>query len=124
VAIPWDDDKSFKAEQRRQHDKAHALWTKFTTVVLLTEQVRAAGDPILRRLLTRVRQGVQDRSDMELLNSKCYREGARIPWESGITVVTPLNRNRWNLNTDGMDACGSSSRSTSGKTERRRKRKP
>ena len=31
----------------------------------------------------------------------CYREGERIPWESGITVVTPLNRNRWNLNIEG-----------------------
>jgi len=25
VAIPWDDDKSFRAEQRHQHDRAHAL---------------------------------------------------------------------------------------------------
>ena len=35
---------------------------------------------------------------MAYLNSTCYREGSRIPWESGITVVTPLNKNRWNLN--------------------------
>ncbi|KAL2127075.1 hypothetical protein VTI74DRAFT_11378 [Chaetomium olivicolor] len=98
TAILWDADKPFRIEQRRQHDQAHALWTKFTTVVILTEQVRAAGDPILRRLLTRVRQGIQDRSDMDLLNSRCCRDGGRIPWESGITVVTPLNRNRWNLN--------------------------
>ena len=34
----------------------------------------------------------------ELLNNECYREGRRIPWESGITVVSPLNKNRWNLN--------------------------
>ncbi|KAL8326728.1 hypothetical protein RB597_003174 [Gaeumannomyces tritici] len=101
-AIPWDDDKSFRTEQRRQHDRAHALWNRFTTVVVLTEQVRAAGDPTLRRLLTRVRQGVQDRSDVDLLNSRCYREARRIPWESGITVVTPLNRNRWNLNVEAV----------------------
>lgn len=25
AAIPWDNDKSFKTEQRRQHSKAHAL---------------------------------------------------------------------------------------------------
>ncbi|KAF5127276.1 hypothetical protein E5D57_008206 [Metarhizium anisopliae] len=31
------------------------------------------------------------------INRRCYRESARIPWETGITVVTPLNRNRWNL---------------------------
>jgi hypothetical protein len=80
------------------HDKAHGLWKKFTNVVMLDEQVRAAGDARLRRLLTRIRQGKQDQLDVDLLNSTCYQEGRRIPWESGITVVTPLNRNRWNLN--------------------------
>ncbi|KJZ71585.1 hypothetical protein HIM_09054 [Hirsutella minnesotensis 3608] len=98
TAVSWDVDHSFRAEQRHQHDKAHALWKKFTTVVMLDEQVRAAGDAELQRLLRRIRQGVQDRTDLDLLNSRCYREGKRIPWESGITVVTPLNRNRWNLN--------------------------
>jgi hypothetical protein len=73
-----------------------------TTVVILTEQVRAAGDPTLRRLLTRVRQGIQDRADVDLLNKRCFREGRRIPWESGITMVTPLNRNRWNLNVEAV----------------------
>lgn len=53
-AIPWDDDKSFKAEQRFQHDRAHALGNKFTTVVMLHEQVRAAGD---------VPRGIHDFSD-------------------------------------------------------------
>jgi len=52
----------------------------------------------LRRLLTRVRYGIQDQADVDFLNSACYREGSRIPWESGIRVVTLLNRNRWNLN--------------------------
>ncbi|XP_044717312.1 PIF1-like helicase domain-containing protein [Hirsutella rhossiliensis] len=70
AAVAWDEDGAFAAEQRRQHDKAHALWRRFTT----------------------------DRSDLELLNSRCYRPGRRIPWETGLTVVTPLNRNRWNLN--------------------------
>ncbi|KJZ69273.1 hypothetical protein HIM_11332 [Hirsutella minnesotensis 3608] len=65
---------------------------------MLDEQMRAAGDPELQRLLKRIRLGVQDRTDLDLLNSRCYRESRRIPWESGITVVTPLNRNRWNLN--------------------------
>ncbi|KAM4063609.1 AAA domain-containing protein [Hirsutella rhossiliensis] len=98
AAVAWDEDGAFAAEQRRQHDKAHALWRRFTTVVMLDEQMRAAGDPELRRLLGRIRRGEQDRSDLELLNSRCYRPGRRIPWETGLTVVTPLNRNRWNLN--------------------------
>jgi hypothetical protein len=99
-AVPWDEEKSFRAEQRYQHDKAHGLWKKFTTVVMLNEQVRAAGDPRLQRLLRRIRLGIQDQTDVDLLNSTCYQEGRRIQWESGITVVTPLNRNRWNLNVE------------------------
>ncbi|RKK60746.1 hypothetical protein BFJ69_g17203 [Fusarium oxysporum] len=98
AAVSWDVDNSFKAEQRHQHDKAHALWKKFNTVVMLDEQMRAAGDPVLQRLLKRIRLGVQDGTDLDLLNSRCYQEDRRIPWETGITVVTPLNRNRWNLN--------------------------
>ena len=94
----WDEGKTFRVEQRYQHDKAHALWKRFTTVVMLNEQVRAASDVQLQRLLTRIRKGVADKSDVDLLNSICYRDGRRIPWDAGITVVTPLNRNRWNLN--------------------------
>ncbi|KAM4056406.1 ATP-dependent DNA helicase PIF1 [Hirsutella rhossiliensis] len=69
AAISWDVDNSFKAEQRHQHDKAHALWKRFTTVVMLNEQMRAAGDPELQGLLKRIQQGVQDRTDLDLLNS-------------------------------------------------------
>jgi PIF1-like helicase len=54
-AFAWDEDNSFTAEQRCQYDKAYALWKKFTTVVMLNEQVRAAGDLRLRRLLIRIR---------------------------------------------------------------------
>jgi hypothetical protein len=92
-SFPCGQGHGFGPAQQRQHDVAHALWRKFT-VVMLKEKVRAAQDPRLRRLLTRVRQGAQDQSDVEFLNSNCYHEGRRIPWESGITVVTPLNRNR------------------------------
>ncbi|OAQ59512.1 ATP-dependent DNA helicase PIF1 [Purpureocillium lilacinum] len=103
-AIQWDASSSFNAEQRYQHDKAHALWRRFTSVVMLDEQMRAAGDPVLQRLLKRIRLGVQDHTDLELLTSRCYREGRRIPWETGIMVVTPLNRNRWNLNLEASMA--------------------
>lgn len=95
--FPWHKEKTFRIEQRHQHDKAYALWEKFTTVIMLNEQVRAAGDPRLRRLLTRIRQGIQDQSDVDTLNETCYQENRRIPWESDITAVTPLNKNRWNL---------------------------
>ncbi|XP_044716497.1 PIF1-like helicase domain-containing protein [Hirsutella rhossiliensis] len=90
TAVSWDVDSSFKAETRHQHDKAHALWKRFTTTVMLDEQ---------------------DRSDLDLLNSRCYREGRRIPWETCITVVTPLNRNRWNLNMEASLAFRAQQRS-------------
>ncbi|RKK66419.1 hypothetical protein BFJ69_g15414 [Fusarium oxysporum] len=69
-SFPWGQGHGFGPEQQRQHDVAHALWRKFT-VVMLKEQVRAAQDPRLRRLLTRVRQGAPDQSDVEFLNSNC-----------------------------------------------------
>ncbi|OAQ60809.1 ATP-dependent DNA helicase PIF1 [Purpureocillium lilacinum] len=111
AAISWDVDNSFEAEQRHQHDNAHALWSRFTTVVMLNEQMRAAGDPELQRLLTRIRRGEQDHADLDFLNARCYREGRRIPWETGITVVTPLNRNRWNLNMEASVAFRAQERS-------------
>lgn len=79
---------------------------------MLDGQMLAAGDAELQTLLKRIRQGVQDQTDLDLLNSRCYREGRRIPWESGITVVTPLNRNRWNLNMEATLAFQMQQRST------------
>lgn len=78
--FPWDEGKTFRIEQRHQHDKAHILWKRFTTVVILNEQVRAAGNLQLQRLLTRIRQGVADQTYVDLLNRTCYREGRQIPW--------------------------------------------
>ncbi|KAK5997619.1 hypothetical protein PT974_02983 [Cladobotryum mycophilum] len=98
------------AEQRHQHDKAHALWRRFTTFLMPDEQMRGAGDAELQVLLKRIRQGVQDQTDLDFLHSRCYQEGRRIPWETGITAVTPLNRNRWNLNVEGVLADGGGSR--------------
>ena len=54
---------------------------------------------LLRRLLVPLLRPHAERQG-DLLNARCYRKGRRIPWESGITVVTPLNRNRWNLNVE------------------------
>lgn len=85
TTISWDDDNSFRSEQRHQHNKAHALWEKFTTVLMMDEQVRTAGDPELQRLLRRIRLGVQDHTDLEPLNTRCHQEGRRISWETGVT---------------------------------------
>ncbi len=80
--------------------RANLLWRKFTTVVILTQQIRASGDPTFQALLDRVRQGTQTADDRRLLNEVCYRPGEAIPWETDPTVVTPLNRHRWILNYD------------------------
>ncbi|KAF2175959.1 hypothetical protein K469DRAFT_723761 [Zopfia rhizophila CBS 207.26] len=84
-----DEGKMFSVEQRYQHDKTHTLWNRFTTVVMLKEQIRAAADPRLQRLLVRICKGIGNQSNVDLLNSTYCRE-----------VVTSLNRNRWNLNTE------------------------
>ena len=54
VATLWDEGKTFTMKQRYYHDKAHALWKKFTTVIMLNKQVRAAGDPRLQQLLKQI----------------------------------------------------------------------
>ncbi|RKL11927.1 hypothetical protein BFJ70_g16366 [Fusarium oxysporum] len=64
AAVVLSYDNSFKMEQRHQHDKTHALWKRFTTVIILDEQVRAAGDPELQALLTRIRLGIHNQSDV------------------------------------------------------------
>jgi hypothetical protein len=46
---------------------------------MLDEQVRAADDLQLQQLLTRIRQGVADQSDVDLLNHTCYEEGGADP---------------------------------------------
>ena len=65
---------------------------------MLNEQVCAAENPLLQRLLIRIRRDTQDQTGVDLLNSRCYRQGRRISWESTIIVVRPSNSNRWNLN--------------------------
>ncbi|KAM4056483.1 PIF1 protein [Hirsutella rhossiliensis] len=115
VAVPCPQGSILVRQQPRgdrQKDTGNSLGVKAPhTVLILVCEPRgavglgkehhghvAAGDPELRRLLGRIRRGEQDRSDLELLNSRCYQPGRQIPWETGVTVVTPLNRNRWNLN--------------------------
>lgn len=80
----WDEGKTVKVEQRHQHDKAHMLWKRFSKVVMLDEQVRAANDMRLRRLLKRVREGVADHDDVDLLNNTVKARASRgipaLPW--------------------------------------------
>ncbi|KAH7184332.1 hypothetical protein DER44DRAFT_834834 [Fusarium oxysporum] len=80
-SFPRGQGHGFGLEQQRQHDVAYVLWRKFT-VVVPKEKVRAAQDPRLRRLITRV----------EFLNSNGYHEERRIPWESEATLAFQRQR--------------------------------
>ncbi|KAK9443982.1 hypothetical protein VB005_02508 [Metarhizium brunneum] len=83
------------------HQHAHELWLKFKRVVILQEQVRAGGDPALKRLLTKLRNFQQDSSDLALINSRVLKDG-KIPYDENVRVITPLNRHRWDLNTQAV----------------------
>ncbi|KAG7423209.1 hypothetical protein Forpi1262_v015603 [Fusarium oxysporum f. sp. raphani] len=80
-SFPRGQGHGFGLEQQRQHDVAYVLWRKFN-VVVPKEKVRAAQDPRLRRLITRV----------EFLNSNGYHEERRIPWESEATLAFQRQR--------------------------------
>lgn len=63
--------------------------------------LRQADDPQLGALLDRVRAGLQTQQDLDLLNAKLV-DRSEIAFHSGLRAVTPLNRNRWNLNTEAV----------------------
>ncbi|KAH7153620.1 hypothetical protein EDB81DRAFT_457065 [Dactylonectria macrodidyma] len=56
------------------------------TVIMLKEQVRAAGDPELQRLLRRVREGQQSKVDLNYPNGTCFHDGRCILWQSDVTA--------------------------------------
>jgi hypothetical protein len=83
------------------HHHAHELWLRFKHVVILQEQVRACGDPELRSLLTKLRNFQQDSDDLALINSRVVKDG-KIPYDDDTRVITPLNRHRWDLNSQAV----------------------
>jgi hypothetical protein len=83
------------------HHRGYSLWQMFKTVVILEEQIRARGDPELRDLLDRVRNGVQTHQDLQLLNTKVI-DRSQITFRNGLRAITPLNRNRWSLNMEAV----------------------
>ncbi|KAI8711065.1 hypothetical protein NCS52_01481800 [Fusarium sp. LHS14.1] len=71
------------------------------TVILLEEQVRARDDPQLGALLDRVQAGTQTNKDLDLLNTRLV-DHSQITFKDGLRAITPLNRNRWNLNMEAL----------------------
>jgi len=55
---------------KKQMAAAHVLWRRLNAVVLLTQQMRQADDPILGSLLSRLRIRSPTREDIETLKSR------------------------------------------------------
>ena len=83
------------------HHRGYSLWQMFKTVILLEEQVRARGDPQLAALLDRIRAGNQTVQDLHMLNTNLV-DRSDVTFHSGLRAITPLNRNRWNLNMEAV----------------------
>ena len=80
-----------------EHLTAHKLFLQFRSVVMLCEQVRAAGCSKLRSFLRRLRQGEQTKQDFEQLRRRLYKP-VHPSFADGLQAITPLNQDRWNLN--------------------------
>ena len=94
---PKDGDKQ-KPENLARHITAHKLFLKFTTVVILREQVRTAGCKRLRGFLRRLRNGEQTETDYERLCRRLYSQSSQLSFADGLRAITPLNQDRWDLN--------------------------
>ncbi|KAM5354577.1 hypothetical protein ACJ41O_001224 [Fusarium nematophilum] len=94
--------------QRYQEYVALRIEASIVSGVRLTPSVAHVHEKSRKATEVLMINGITSTEEMKRLKEKNLRrrvlqqgtqiEGRRIPWESGITVVTPLNRNRWNLN--------------------------
>jgi hypothetical protein len=87
-----------KPESSAKHLAAHKLFLQFTNVVILCEQVRAAGCPRLRGFLRRLRNGEQTELDFRRLCHRVYTPSCQSSFVDGLRAITPLNQDRWDLN--------------------------
>jgi len=87
-----------RPESLAKHLAAHKLFLQFTTVVILGEQVRAAGCPRLRGFLRRLRNGEQTELDFQRLCRRLHTPSSRTSFVDGLRAITPLNQDRWDLN--------------------------
>ncbi|KAK4118192.1 hypothetical protein N657DRAFT_716165 [Parathielavia appendiculata] len=87
-----------RPESLERHLAAHKVFLQFTSVVILREQVRAAGCPKLRGFLRRLRNGEQTELDFQRLCDRLYGPSSRASFVDGLRAITPLNQDRWDLN--------------------------
>ena len=87
-----------KLESLAKHVAAHKLFLRFTTVIMLREQVRTAGCPRLRGFLHRLRNGQQTELDFQRLGCRLYNQASQPSFADGLRAITPLNQDGWDLN--------------------------
>ena len=97
LPVPRGHDRQ-KLESLSKHLGAHKLFLRFTTVVILREQVRTAGCGRLRGFLRRLRDGQQTELDFQRLCGRLYNKASQPSFADGLVAVTPLNQDRWNMN--------------------------
>ena len=76
----------------------HRLFLQFTTVVILREQIRAAGCPRLGGCLRRLRSGQQTELDFQRLRHRLYTQSSQSSFVDGLRAITPPKQDRWGLN--------------------------
>lgn len=87
-----------KVEADAKQLQAHKLFLQFNVVVILREQVRAGRCPRLRGFLQRLRRGEQTELDFQRL-CNLYNRQTQPTFTDGLRAITPLNQDRWSLNT-------------------------
>ncbi len=98
LLLPAPRDRGRQKKSLAKHLAAHKLFLQFRTVVILREQVRAAGCPRLRGFLRRLRNGEQTELDFQRLCHRIYTPSSRSSFVDGLRAITPLNHDRWGLN--------------------------
>ncbi|KJZ68516.1 hypothetical protein HIM_12092 [Hirsutella minnesotensis 3608] len=100
-----------KRADRFVHGQSRMDWQEKD--VLVIDEVSMLGARTLHAVneqLCRLRGSQRDFGGIPIVLF-CGDFHQRIPWEAGITVVTPLNRNRWNLNMEASLAFQTQQRS-------------
>ncbi|KAL2186840.1 hypothetical protein L209DRAFT_771518 [Thermothelomyces heterothallicus CBS 203.75] len=81
-----------RPESSAKHLATHKLFLQFATVVILREQVRAAGYPRLRGFFRRLRNGEQTELDFERLYRRVYTLSSRTSFDLNMVAVVQWTR--------------------------------
>ena len=95
--MTWDQNRQRQVDYVQRHQRGHNLFRQVKNVVILQEQVRAGGCGILKAFLKRLRRGEQTEANFSMLKERVATDACKA-FSTGLRAITPLNRNRWQLN--------------------------